>query len=352
MTKRIFTVILTFLVLAFAGCQRRNLEDMMERSKIRVDVNIKAVANITTNVYNEHIPVPDLNTDMMRVMVYDPKTKKLLTQSFITNKEIDADGHQVMSGDINISYGDYDILVYNFDTPTTQVNGENSENTILAFTDPIPPAARAYYLGTRAEDIEDRYDDIDINYEPDHLLVAHEEHLHVSPHDSVVVIKTTASTVVDTYYIQIHVEGMQYASSATAVISGLSPSNLIGLNERTTTPPSAVCFNLNKSTDPSLPYANKDILCATFNTFGKIDQARSELFVTFNVVDTQGNLLRKEVNLDTIFKTEDAIERHWLLIDETWTIPPPVEPPKPDTGSGGFQPVVDDWQEETGEINI
>ena len=74
--------------------------------------------------------------------------------------------------------------------------------------------------------------------------------------------------------------------------------------------------------------------------------------MTFNVVDTQGNVLRKEVNLDTIFKTEDAIERHWLLIDETWTIPPPVEPPKPDTGSGGFQPVVDDWQEETGEITL
>ncbi|MBP5721913.1 MAG: DUF5119 domain-containing protein [Bacteroidales bacterium] len=359
MTKRIFTLLLAVLVLAGTGCHRRDLEDMVERINLRVDVNIKAVASVTTNVYNEHIPVPDLNTDMMRVMVYDPKSKNLLTQSFISNKSVSADGDQVLSGELNISYGDYDMLVYNFDTPTTQVTGENSENTILCYTDPLPASVRAHYLGslrnqnsTKANTDDDPYADLAINYEPDHVLVAREENLHVSAHDTVVVIHTTAKTVVDTYYIQIHVEGMQFASSATALISGLAPSRLMGIGKPVIDKPSAICFDLVKSIDENIPGANKDVLCATFNTFGKIEDATSDLLVTFNVVDTGGNLQQKMINLDRIFKTEDAIERHWLLIDETWTIVDPGNNKPPSTGGGGFQPTVDDWQEEHGEIEI
>ena len=40
--------------------------------------------------------------------------------------------------------------------------------------------------------------------------------------------------------------------------------------------------------------------------------------------------------------SEDARERHWLLIDEVWEIPPPVTN---DDESGGFRPEVDDWDD-------
>ena len=352
MTKRMIQFVLTVLLVVFysTGCHRRPLVDMEERIAIQVEVNIKAVSNVTTDIYNEHIPVPDLTTDMMRVMVYDTDTKNLLTQSFITNKSYGPDGSQIFSGVLNISYGNYDFLVYNFDTPTTQVSNEQNENSILAYTDEISPAMRSRFLSFTKDgrDGSDYYDDLEINYEPDHLVVAHEQNLRVSPHDTLVVIQTMATTIIDTYYIQIHVEGMQYASSATAIISGLSPSNRFGLNERTQSPSTAVCFDMYKSTDDHWAGENKDVLCALFNTFGKIPEATSNLYVTFNVVDTGGNLQSKTVNLDQIFKTEDAIERHWLLIDETWTIQPPG--PSGPTSSGGFQPRVDDWEEEHGEI--
>ena len=355
MTKRMMQLVLAVLLVALysTGCHRRPLVDMEERVAIRVEVNIKAIANVTSNIYNEHIPVPDLTTDMMRVMVYDTDTKNLLTQSFISNKTYNEDGSQVFSGDLNISYGNYDFLVYNFDTPTTQVSYEQNETSILAYTDEISPAMRLRYLDLTKtnEEINDntRYEDLEINYEPDHLVVAREHNLHVSPHDTVVVISTVATTIIDTYYIQIRVKNMQYASSATAVISGLSPSNKFGLNERTEDPATGVCFNLLKSTDEHITTGNQDVLCALFNTFGKIPDATSDLFVTFNVVDTGGNLQQKTVNLDSIFKTEDAIERHWLLIDLEWELQPPSQGIE-HSGSGGFQPQVDDWEEEQGTI--
>ena len=192
-------------------------------------------------------------------------------------------------------------------------------------------------------------DDYQIRYEPDHLVVAAEHNLRISPHDTLVIIQTEATTVVDSYYLQIHVEGMQYASSATAVITGLSPANHFGLGIRETNPPVDVAFDLLKSTDEKIPGENKDVLCAVFNTFGKIPDSDSELTVTFNVIDIAGNLQKFETSLNRTFLTEDAIERHWLLIDETWVIENP-DPDGPSGGGGGFQPTVDDWEEEQGEI--
>ena len=335
---------------SIAGCERRPLEEASEFVSIRVDVNIKAVANVKVDVYNEHIPLPDLNTDMMRVLIYDPTTKNLLSQSFISSKTYNDEGNQVLSGTLNISYGNYDILVYNFDTPTTQVTGEANEYSLLAFTSEGSPALKAKFLGRTRDEVVSTIDAL--CYEPDHLVVATEENFRISPHDTVVVITTEARTIVDSYYLQIHVEGMQYASTATAVISGLSPSNHFGLNERTENPPISVAFDLQKSTDPRIPGTNKDVLCAVFNTFGKIPNASSDLHVTFNVIDIAGNLVQYETSLDRIFLTEDAIERHWLLIDETWVIPNPNPNPDPSGSGGGFQPTVDDWEEEHGEIAL
>ena len=354
--KNIFKLIccVTALLMTLVACERRPLEEPSEYVEIKVQVNVQAVANVKVDVYNEYIPTPDVNTDVMRVLVYDPVTKKLLTQSFIQGKSYAEDGSQILTGSLNIAYGNYDILVYNFDTPETKVTGESDENEILAYTEEIPAAQKARYSGrTKAGDEGSSFEDLmnlDMRYEPDHLLVAREQNLRVSPHDSIIVIHTEARTVVDSYYLQIHVEGMQYASSAMAVISGLSPSNHIGLDERTEDPSIAVAFDLNKSQDPRLETENKDVLCAVFNTFGKIPEVESELIVTFNVIDVAGNLQQYQTSLDQIFLTEDAIERHWLIVNETWVIENPL--PNENPSNGGFQPSVDDWEEEHGEIAI
>ena len=90
-------------------------------------------------------------------------------------------------------------------------------------------------------------------------------------------------------------------------------------------------------------------MCAVFNTFGKIKDVSSNLRVTFNVVDTGGNLQQKDVNLDKVFQSKEAIENHWLLIDETWVID---KPDTPTSGTNGFQPEVQDWDVIEGTITL
>lgn len=361
MTKRIVRILLAaaLVMVSFSACHRRPLEEPSGAVRIAIKVDVKTVTNVNANIRSSVVlygsntslweeKMSQLDPELMRVLVYDPETDKLLTQSFISSTEIDAEGNKVFMGSLGISHGNYNFLVYNFDTPTTQVNQENSEQSIIAFTDEVSPAMKARYLGTKADDDED----INIHYEPEHLLVANEKDVRISPHDTLVIVRTEASTVVDTYYLQVRVKGMQFASSASAVISGLSPSNHIGYNIRTVDPSAAVVFDMEKGQDLSLDGDNKDVLCAVFNTFGKIDQVSSDLYVTFNVFDTAGNLRQYTANLDDVFKTEEAILYHWLIVDESCLVidipDPGVNPPTP--GNGGFQPQVDDWEEEEGTM--
>ena len=363
MTKRFVRIFLAAAIVmgTFSACHRRPLEEPNEAVRIAIKVDVKTVTNVNANIRNSVVlygsntslwdeKLSQLDPELMRVLVYDPVTEKLLTQSFISAASTDEDGNKVFMGSLGISHGNYNFLVYNFDTPTTQVSQENSEQSIIAFTEEVSAAVKSKYLGTKADDPE--YEDINIHYEPEHLLVANEKEVRISPHDTLVVVHTEASTVVDTYYLQVRVKGMQFASTASAVISGLSPSNRIGYNLRTVDPSAAVVFDMQKGQDLNLDGDNKDVLCAVFNTFGKIDSVSSNLVVTFNVFDTAGNLRQYNANLDAIFQTEEAILYHWLIVDEDCLVidipDPGVNPPS--SGNGGFQPQVDDWEEEEGTM--
>ena len=352
MTKRILHILAVLaVVLLGASCHRRPLYDPETHVRVRVKVNVKTICNITDGTKRNTDPklydkrTLSMNTDEMHVLVYYPDTKNLYTQTWLRSKTTE-NGEQVLSGDLAIDYGKWDIVIYNWDTQSIQKKGFNSENTMIAYTDEIPSATRTKYFGTKAGE----FDGIGIYEEPEHLFVAH-KNVEVMPRDSVIVINTDAQTVIDTYYLQIRVKGIQHATSnATAVISGLSPSNRFALNLRTEDPSAAVCFPLMASKDTTIVGESNDVMCAVFNTFGKIPEVTSNLHATFSVVDTGGNLQTLDVNLDDVFKKKEAIEKHWLIIDQViWEIQDPGTNPQP-SGGGGFQPIVDDWDEQQGEI--
>ena len=346
MNKAFFRAAAALLaVLCVVGCHRRPLFEPSELVKISVEIDVDNISNITCDIYNDdpNLGTRNISTDMMRVMVYDPDNGKLLTQSFISDKTINEKGHEVISGTLQIGAGDFDFLPYNFDTPDTFVKNENEEGGITAYTSEIPAALKESY--TKAAD----FAGLKTFYEPDHFFVAQEHNYHIGLRDTLVVIETAARTVVDTYYIQIPVEGLPAGTRAFGVISGLSPEIAFGTKTRSNNA-SGVYFEMIKSTDPRLEGENKDVLCGLFNTFGKIDAASSDVRFTVYVDDGRGNSIQqKDVNLDAIFKTENATKHHWLLSDDLWTI---ITPDTPGVSGGGFQPSVEDWEEEEGGITL
>ena len=156
MTKRFIRILMAaaLVMVSFSACHRRPLEDPSNAVRIAIKIDVKTVTNVNTNIRNSVVlygtnaslwdeKLSQLDPELMRVLVYDPQTDKLLTQSFISSAEIDDEGNKVFMGSLGISHGDYNFLVYNFDTPTTQVVQENTESSILAYTDEISDAVKA-----------------------------------------------------------------------------------------------------------------------------------------------------------------------------------------------------------------
>ena len=352
MRKIGFIALIALAIVASASCHRRPLHDMEERVQLKVVIDVDTVCNVGRNIYNDKLAKPNTNTDMLRMFFYNSADHSYFGETLLSDKSYDEAGHQVFTSYLNIPSGTFDFVVYNFDTPNTLIKNTNNEGTIEAYTQQVPQSVVSTITGKAGGN-----DAMMLSYQPDHLMVAREQNCYIPFHTELESIETVAHTCLNTYYIQIHVEGLRFVQTATAVISGLYSANMFGrdavspwtVGERVGSPSTAVYFNMEKSTDEKMAGENKDVLCALFNTFGKIEDVSSDLFVTFNVIDIEGNRLQKTVNLDVVFRSEDALERHWLLLDDVWIIDDPVPH---DVGGGGFQPVVDDWDEEHGEIEL
>ncbi len=322
-------------IIMFSACDRRPLEDPGDAVSVQVSVDVRTIPNVTTSIYNAKIPVPTIEPEMMRVLFYNKYTKTIAAESYISDITTDEDGNRCLQGTIGIRPGTYEMLIYNFDTESTQIRNDQSFATIEAFTSPIS-ASLASRFQSRTNS------NTDILYEPDHLVVARNEAETIPYHEDVHVIRTVATTIVETYYLQIKVQGLSYVSGARAILNGMVGTNRFGKNERVTDPPAAIYFTLQKSDDNGV-----DVLATIFNTFGRIDNSTNNLSVTFDIRTTDGRTIQRDFDISHLFSTEACIKHHWLLLEETITIDPPTTP-----NGGGFDPKVDDWEDERHDIDL
>lgn len=326
-------------MLLAASCQLRPLCDPSEAVMIKVTVDTDNISNVTCDLYNPYISYEKISTDMIRCMFYDPSTGNLLSQSFIENKSYNEKGQEVLSGTVNILSGNFDIICYNFDTPNTLIRNESAFSTIDAFSTEVSSAVISRFSPLTKADVPTVYNT------PDHLVVSRDLNYKVALHSELTTIETTARTCVDTYYLQIRAKNANRAGAINAVLTGVSADNKFALNERNSTS-SMAYFDLQVSKDDQR-YGTTDnaVICAVFNTFGKIDAATSELHIY--ATTTSGKVAEKTYKMDEIFATSDAQNHHWLFIDDVFEFP---EDDDPSGGGGGFNPEVDEWEEDHGEI--
>lgn len=333
--KRLLSVyVLVVSVLALVSCERRPLLDPDGNTYVKVHLNTDSINNVTCNIYNENISRPVITSDMFRVFLYDKTGSPLLTQKFLPEKSVDERGFETLSGPIYVSQGLYGLLAYNFDVDATHIGNEGSIHTVKAYTDEIPLSLYSRF-GSRADGFGKVY------YQPEHVMVATRPELRIGAHHDDVTIEMDAHTVIQSYYIQIRITGYEsLASNAApqAVLSGLSNSVL--LNDGTPAQePASVYFELQRGRVAKSFDSPQMVLCAVFNTFGRIDDTPSELLVTFSALTRDGKIHQKTVDMAPVFETEDARLRNWLLIDEVWELPENVDE------GGGFGPMVSDWED-------
>ncbi len=339
MVRNIYiSIVVALAAVLLAACDAtiheypRPLNDEIE---VRVVLNTDGVSNVTCDIYNETLPKPSMTSEMLRVLFYAPESGRMVAQCFISQKKVTPEGYEMIYGRTHLPPGDYIMLAYNFDIETVKVENENAILEMNAFTPEIPDYLYALLRDNTGGQVFQQ---------PEHLLVAR-RNIRIDESQRMQVIEVEARTVIDTYYLQIRVRGLEYASKAKATLSGMSPSNRFGVNKRSTDG-SKIMFDLSGSADLHIEEENKDVLCGLFNTFGKADGVTSDLTVRFDIITSDGTQYVKTLDISPTFLTGDARERHWLLIDYVLGIP------EPHHEGGGFDPGVEDWDEIHDEIEI
>lgn len=334
-----WNILLAMFALIVVSCERRPLEEPDFKTKVDIRVNIEAIANITCDVYNEKLPIPEINPEVMRVMFYDLNKDKMLGESFISDARKE-DDNLVISGEISILPGDYRVMVYAFGTESTLISDYNSWDRCYAYTDPLSQEL------LKAMSLKSSIDEQEIHYQPDHLLAAKSEYESIPWHSGTHVIHAVASSVVESYYLQVKVDGLEYVSSARAVVTSMSGGVPLATMEADKTSPVALYIPLQKSDDKG-----KAVICNVFHTFGRIPDSVNELEVTFDLMTVDGRTVTKNFDISDLFLSPACIDHHWLLVEETIVVPPPPDPGPGATG-GGFDPSVNDWENEHHEIEM
>jgi anti-anti-sigma factor len=114
----------------------------------------------------------------------------------------------IVSGEVSILPGEYRVMVYAFGTESTLISKYDSWKGCTAYTD----ALSQEYLKTLS--LKSSLDEQPIHFQPDHLLAARSEYESIPWHSGSHVIHSVASSVVESYYLQIKVQGLEYVSSA------------------------------------------------------------------------------------------------------------------------------------------
>lgn len=324
-------LLLCALSTSITSCQRRPLEDPDYNTRVKVQINTRAIMNVTCDIYNDKIPVPEIQMDVMHVIFLQENSDDIACETYITNSEVDESGQKVFYGDISIVPGTYRLYAYNFGTEATLIRDQYVWNNVEAYALSVPERISSAYAT--------KVPTADFTYSPDHLIVARSPQETIPYHSGIYTVNTEAKSVVESYYLQIKVDGLEYVNSASAVLSGMSSANYIARGERVDDPQSTIYFTMQKSDDDGEP-----VICAIFNTFGRPDSSANDLEVTFDL-QTKSGKVQRTFNISDLFLSENCIKHHWLLLDETIHI----DPPKPDKG-GGFDPGVVDWETENHEI--
>ncbi len=338
MKKKVYIVPVLMSALLFASCERRPLVSTDKLTNIRVQINTEAIANVSADIYNDKISLSKIDPEMMHVVFFEADGDRIVSESYISRKYRDSDGNTTFYGETHIGPGCYKVMIYNFGTESTIVRDYDSWSGAQAYTERVPENIMRSYR-SKASDNEN------ISYEPDHLLIGVEPCIVIPRNGGIYTLEMSAHTIIDTYYLQIKVEGLEYVSSASAFLSGMSSGNHLAENLRVSDPQSTVYFTLEKSDDKGVP-----VICSNFNTFGHIDGNTNTLEVTFELKTTDGRIVQESFDISGLFETPEAKVHRWLLLEETITVDPP-ENPDPKMG-GGLAPSVGDWESEDHDITL
>jgi len=315
-------------LLAAASCRRVPLYDASSniylelQLKLNLDLTVSDTIDLSSypQYYNKvHLKSPE----RLAACFYDVNTKQLVAKEFVGPT-----GGYITS----VPSGTYDILVYELGTLVTQVDNIESRDLFKARTSDITQSVSTKFLSkaTKADPNTDP-----VISEPDHMIVARLADVFIPDHadiDETVVIHADGQSSVETYsFLVRNVKGIEQVSTVQALINGQAGSKFQwdGHNPTTT---------VNVLTSAVADQTRK-CFYGVYNTFGQIG---GRVYLNFLVTTIDGD---EEVFPVDITDVKDNPDNK-IVVDSL------IIPPRGDKPHGGYDPKVDDWDDEVIDVPI
>lgn len=340
---------LTLLLLLLTSCEHRPLQDYVNAHYIRVYVD-EDIKNVTSGFYNEQYDRPEYDRPrVIRVVLADPISGSVIGERYLQNQGVDSMGYY-LDGYIGAPAGRYNMLLYNFGSPRTLIRNEQNYFAMQAYTNQVSD----YYLQYLPA-VRQMTDEQQIVQQPDHLFHAVQEDIIIKKNELVDTLRDangnyfTAHSLVKSYYIQVKVKGIEWATSAVSLLSGMAGSSFIHQHEGMVELDSVhVLFTL-KPTErkrSSSDGSTTATLYTTFNTFGKLPEIPSHFTITFEFMKRDGSSQMEVFDITDMFDTPLVKDQQWILVDHEIELTPPEGTPI----DGGLTPGVEKWTDIESEI--
>lgn len=305
-------VLLSSLLLLLTGCSRREMLDDYPVSGVQITLDWSGVSG--------EIP------DEVRVIFYPKNAGGVKFDKYLPAK----------GGNIKVIPGRYSMVIYNYNTETNQVRGDDSFETIEIFT------GNCHGLGLPGTE--------QMVWEPDPLYIVSERDVKIEKSDEEIELVYKPELAVRTYSFQMKVAGLQYVKGIVGSVEGMANCLNLGTGERCNQG-CPVYFEIHKT---------EEGISGSFRVFGVPTEgntrAELQMMLKLGFVKVDNTVQTQEVNItEAIMAAEGGQggggevgkepEFNLPLDDQDVVeVEKPTNPPV--GGDGGFGGDVGDWGED------
>lgn len=318
-TRYILLVLLSSLLM-LTGCSHRELLDDYPVSGVEISIDWEGV--------DEGL------LEGVRVIFYPKDGEGKKVDRYLS----------VHGGEMKVPPGRYSVVAYNYNTEVVRIQGEESYETIEAYTG---HCAGLGIAGTEK-----------MVWSPDSLYVLNIDELRIQKSEEVLHLDWKLESVVKQYSFAIEVKGLEYVTAVAGCAVGLSDSYCLGkgcgvnssqpiyievVKEGNKVMGRFSAFKLAKDVSTRTTKANGENIHAKGNVKLILSFVRTDNTVqeeTIDVTEIIGTL--EDAGTEETGKPEPPPEIE-LPPDDKIEVEKPETPPNPDGGGGGFDGDVDEW---------
>lgn len=322
-TRHLFLVLLSSLLM-LAGCSRRDLLDDYPVSGVQISLDWEGVT--------DQLP------EGVRVIFYPKHGEGRKVDKYLP----------VRGGEMKVPPGRYSVVVYNYNTEYVRIRGEESYETIEAYT--------GYCNGVETGGTEK------VVWSPDSLYVLNIDELKIPKSEETLHLEWKMESVVKRYSFAVEVKGLEHAVSVVGLVNGLWDRYFLGKRYGVSSS-QPIFLDVKKSGNKVMAYftafrqaIDLSVPTRAFASRAVASLGKGNVTLILRFIKADNTVQEATIDVtEVIEELEDTAPEEGgkqdpppeieLPPEEEIEVEKPTTPPNPD-GGGGMEGNVDGWGKE------